>query len=359
MSKIISKEEYANYIDQIEQMIQNGSYKYQVVKELDISIEDINNIIEGLNDKTSSYYNVERYQKLLEKIRENFIGSLRKNEKFASPSFSSSKLTMIRMVLSGEFDLMRIARMRHKSVLFCLLELSNVKHEDYYEEVQNFLKPYGFDYASNQKKNTKQFSDYPRKTRQEFLLLALTYRISFKTMAKLLNTTVIDITNGFLSSMDMNDITLDALFMETINESSEEQEQTYQKAKQYLHKRNAYIQKLNQYSKENKEEKVSALKEMIQELHHEIDDYHLNETLKKASYTYTEEDKEIIARSILKYYISLNDATVRFHRHFSNLQDDMQTLAQKDEVFAKKYEVYKEYYQQKSALVLQYEGKSR
>ena len=302
--KSLPKEEYANYIDQIDAMILKGYYKYQIAQQLNISDRDVNKIINGLNDETSTYYNRERYQRLLEKIKENYIKAHVKNKSFGHPNLSANKLATIKLLLNDECDLNMAAMIRKKSIPFLLLELSTVLFEDYYEGIQQFLKPYGFAKEDNQIPIKKRFNEYPQNTKQEFLLLALTYRVSFKSMAKLLNTTVIDITSGFISCTDIHENTLDGLFIETLNESSEEQEQSYQKAKQYLHKRNAYIQKLNQYVKEKNEEKVSVFKEKIQELHHEIDDYNLQETLKKDFHMYTEEDKNIIVRSILKYYIS-------------------------------------------------------
>ncbi len=336
--KKVYKEEHPKYIDKIEERIMAGKTNIEIAQNLGIAPNAVGHIIESLNNPDSSLYNVNRYKKIMEKKKE-ILQKYQNKDYFlgTSPFLNKKRLGILKQLLAGEMDLVTAAKENQRSVLQFLLELSY--SSSFYNEIQEFLKPFGFAKEENDKVVKKSFQSYPLNLQKEMILMSLTYRVSFKSMAKLFNTTILDIAKAFLQ-IDLKDLTKDALFLETLNEAPEVEEYAYQKAKNYLIRRNKIIMYLNQYTKNKDTEKMLAMKEKLKELNHEIDDSVITQLIQKRSQTLTQEEKDKYARFMLKYYMSLENGEKILHRDSKNLKKDMQDLALRDSTFAQKYDLY-------------------
>ncbi len=337
---MINIEDYPKYIDIIEEKIMMGEFNSQIAKELHISRNVLPKIIRSLNDPSSSIYNVERYNKILQKQDELLRKSHLDNDYF----INGQSLGILKKLLAGEIDLRMAAKERRTFVVQFLLELSNNKVASYYEAIQKFLKPYGFAKEDNQKEVKKPFSEYPNNFKKEMLLLALTYRVSFKSMAKLLNTTVLDIAKGFMSVMDFN--VSDMLFLDTIGNDLNTELNAYENAKNYLLRRNALVRYLNTSINHNDQEKKEFIKEKIRNLQHEIDDSKIEKILNKGKKSYTIEEKDTIARYTVKYYLSLMSASNILHMEAKKIKEYIFDLAERDAIFSGSLDFYCKIYKE-------------
>ena len=329
----LEKSDYIKYIDPIEEKVMSGENYIQIALELNISRNIIPKIIELLNDSSSVAYDPERYKRIVQKYKNVLYRDLSYN-KISDFQF----LEIVKKLLAGEIDLKKAASERKTSVVQVLIELSAITNPDYYEEIQKFLKPYGFAKEDNQREIKNPFSAYPNNFQKEMFLLALTYRVSFKSMAKLLNTTVLDIAKGFRTVMNFN---IDEfLFLETIGNDSSTEEIAYQKAKNYLAKRNTLVRYFNHYLHENQTEKKELIAEKLKELQHEIDDYKIKELLDKEKRYFTLEEKDTFARYFVKYYLGINYVSKVLRMDRRGIKSYMLDLAKRDALFSQYLDFY-------------------
>lgn len=183
---------------------------------------------------------------------------------------------------------------------------------------------------------------YSYKILKEIALVALTYRVSYKTIAKMFNTTIEDVQSTFRNLDDFS-ISLYYLDRETINEDEISERKAYECAKLYFKKRNELYKKL----KDSSENREDIIKE-IDELHHDIDDYHISILKNKTYYELSEIDREKIARYRLKYYLSRRNISSCFKIDKTVIPKIEQELAQKDPIYSRKLELLNYTYDRKN-----------
>ena len=176
-------------------------------------------------------------------------------------------------------------------------------------------------------KDNMKLQDVSLKKLKEIALVALTYRVSFKTLAKMFGTTIedVDISCSYLDNLELP---LYYLKVETQNENEEFEKIAEKNARLYFQKRNKLYERL----KKEPEKKTEILKQ-ITDLYHTIDDYEISRLLNKKAFTFDEFEQEIVAKYRLKYYCSLR-------RTQKNLGIDVDFIVKFEEILAKKDPIY-------------------
>lgn len=168
---------------------------------------------------------------------------------------------------------------------------------------------------------------------KEIALVALTYRTSYKTLAKILNTTEDDVSQAFLYLSDLSDA-LYYLNQETLNENEIAEKEAYFKTKNYFSKRTKLYSKLNNPNYTRQE-----VLEEINDLVSEINDHEVSIIMNKNYRKLTEADYEAIARFRLKYYYSIRAITRNFKISKEKINKVETELAKKDPIYSDKLDL--------------------
>lgn len=168
----------------------------------------------------------------------------------------------------------------------------------------------------------------------EIVLLALTYRLSLKSLCEIYKTSEEDIKNAILKLKEENlSRALYFLNIETINEDEETKEYSKNKVMYYIKKKNLLLKKM---VGTNDSKRKDDYKILIKELYHQIDDTIVNNTIGKKLSDLTDEEKDALASYRLKYYCSLTLAKKVLHRDKQSIINIEQQKALKDPIFARK-----------------------
>jgi hypothetical protein len=187
--------------------------------------------------------------------------------------------------------------------------------------------------------------NFKDQTKKEIVLMMLTYRLSLKNTAKLLNIAENEVVNlcDSVTAHDKNMTdALEILNIETKNELEEVSKIAYNNALEYWNLRNTIIKGINQAKNKKDEEKLKRLREKRKELYTEIDDTKLIETFKVTHLN--EEQKEQIARFRLKYGLSLQNYYSLIHRGKDTVRISCEELSKKDPIYRDKLEMLNSYW---------------
>ena len=174
---------------------------------------------------------------------------------------------------------------------------------------------------------------------KEIILVALTYRVSLKSLAILFNTSIEDIKQTFLF-FDFDYLeSLNFLHIETQNETKEEEKIAYEKAEIYFYLRSKLILAIKGT---NHLETKENYKHLRMNLLKEIDDSFIKRIAGRKISAITIQDREYIARYRLKYYFSMAECSEKLKRSSEFIRACEEELALKDEIYAKKLAVLNE-----------------
>lgn len=173
---------------------------------------------------------------------------------------------------------------------------------------------------------------------KEVVLVALTYRVSYKNLARIFNTTIDDVKEAF-AILDFDTKALYFLNEETKLEDEINEKYAYTYAKNYFNKRNKIIRGLQTAT--DKEE-IEKLKLELKELHRLIDDSLVNESKDKK--VLNSEEKEAIAKYRLKYHLSLTSMKDIVKRDIGTIKNLENELAEGNEIYKEKLEELNNYY---------------
>ena len=176
------------------------------------------------------------------------------------------------------------------------------------------------------------------KVLKEVVLVALTYRVSYKNLARIFNTTIDDVKESF-AILDFDTKALYFLNEETKLEDEINEKYAYTYAKNYFNKRNKIIKGLQTAT--DKEE-IAKLKLELKELYRLIDDSLVNESKDKK--VLNNEEKEAIAKYRLKYHLSLNSMKDIVKRDKDTIKKFEYELAESNEIYKEKLEELNNYY---------------
>lgn len=176
------------------------------------------------------------------------------------------------------------------------------------------------------------------KVLKEVVLVALTYRVSYKNIAKIFNTTVEDVKEAF-ELLDFNTNALSYLNEETILEDEINEKYAYVHAYNYFKKRNSIIKELKN---SNDKVKIIELKNELKLLHRLIDDSIVLDSKDKKYLS--EEEKDSLARYRLKYYLSITSMKSVTNRSKETIRSCESQLAEKDLIYQEKLEELNNFY---------------
>lgn len=294
----LQKQKDKEYIDKIINCILNGKAKGETQIETALSYNKMNGYVELLNDPTSDFYNPELYKTLQIKWEENTVNKMRQN---------------------GRENKVYLVDINNRNCSPLLKYLEEVKKKEETVEEASLKK-------------------YPQQVQLELLLMALTYRVSFKTIAKWFHTSIADVIETFIKFNSLFDSVV-GLFEETVNEDEINEKKAFAHAKEYWNNRNTLIKKLNAAKKSNDKEAIAEIKSKIKELHALIDDTRLDEISTKQFVNLTSEERGIIARYRIKYNLSHHEVEKRLSFSRENIKKCEEELALKDPVYDEKFDI--------------------
>lgn len=264
------------------------------------------------------------------------IGRLKTEEILSKNKFNFSKIQdrryqYAKKVASFELSIIEASHELKIPLLDFFTYLIEIKDEELKELLEPILFPLGID---DSKQARISLQAYPKNVQKEFLLLSLTYRVSFKSLARIIGSTVEDILYTFLSFEEYFD-SVNYLFFETMNEDEFSEKLAFTNAKKYYLKRNKLIKALKE-AMGGKEE----LKQQIQKLHQEINDSLLTSIVQKDGKNLTQNERDFLAMYPIKYGLALMECERKLfisRKTFHKYQND---LAERKPIFADKLNIY-------------------
>ena len=196
-----------------------------------------------------------------------------------------------------------------------------------------------------QKNNSQSqdISDLSYNTIKEFINMALTYRVSYKSLAKLFSSTEEEIRNTFLQFPGYK-FALEQLDIETRYEIEINERVAYLQALSYLQNRSKILKKINIAKKDQNQLEINNLKIQFKQLNSLIDDSIVYRTIGKPLIKLTKLERESISKYHLKYYTDIGTCSEKLRRNKKTIEMLDQELAEKKTIFGEKIERLYDYY---------------
>lgn len=343
----IEEKDYPEYLDKIEHYIENKYLVSEICDTLCISDYLYHKIFNSLNDPSSFNYNSSRYERLKSKIAKNASEKIAENSSAnESTSFLAEnflfKLEVTKRVAKGEINVSAAANELHMSIFRYFLYIIELKDIELRNSLRPVLQSYG---VFMNEGSTKSLMSYPLEIQKEIVLMALTYRISYKNLAKMFKVSLKNVIETFNSFTELS-FSLGYLFLETYSEDEINEMKAYNDAMLYWRKRNELIKSLNEARKNKEEEKVKQIKIEIEELHSKIDDRQILNLKEKKATDLTQEERDLIAKYQLKYYLSSIECGKQLNYNTETIQRCSANLAERNMIFAEKMVLHNQVYQE-------------
>lgn len=207
-----------------------------------------------------------------------------------------------------------------------------------------------FNLESSLKPENSVFAQFSENKRKEIILMALTFRLSYKTLAAMFGTTIEDIV-VYLEGISATKHAMQFLNIETINESFRLEIKAYQSAKKYWDERNHLINAIKEIQKnsnikvnESTEDAISTLKTELKELRKQIDDSIVIGTKNKRINELTDEEKNALARYRLKYASTIRQCVDMLYFDRYSMQKLEKELSKLDPIFKEKIDRLNSYW---------------
>lgn len=179
----------------------------------------------------------------------------------------------------------------------------------------------------------------------EIALMALTYRVSYKNLAKLLKISEEEISSS-LESLSEFSLPLYQLKKETINEDKINERVAYINARNYLLERNKLIMELREAKRTKTPDEVKKCQENIKKHFAKVDDTIVASTIGKRTQELTEKELESITRYRLKYGLSKKACSSIIRRGTKTIKALEERLAEKNPIFKEKIEDLDQYWKE-------------
>lgn len=178
---------------------------------------------------------------------------------------------------------------------------------------------------------------------KEIALLALTYRVSNKNLASLLDTSSEEIREALNDLIEFQ-IPLYWLRRETEFEDEIDERVAYIHAQNYLNKRKKLMKELKVAKETKDEEKIKEAQANLKEHFKEIDDTFVSQTIGKRLNELTTEEREAISKFRLKYGLAKRVCSKELGRPRKTIDRLDQELAEKNPIFRDKVELLNAYW---------------
>lgn len=347
----INEKDYGEYLDKIEYYINNKCLVGEICESLHLSDYEFHKIVNALNVE-GEFYNPKRYERIKKRINQNAIEI--RIEKLPIPSnindflfHANQKLEITKKVAIGEISVFEAANLLNLKLFNYFLYILKLKEEELKNSLRIVLEPYGVFINENSPKSLQSKS---LNAQREIVLMALTYRVSYKTVARMFGVSLRDVIETFKTFDDYMS-SLECLFFETWCESEIFEKKAKENARNYWNKRNVLVNASNNSSKKIKqmeegkekeieEEKLEEMKRRLKDLRIEVYDTFIPILKCKNARDYTEEEQDLIARYVLKYYYSFRICGKQLGIDRTTFSDYIKSLAARDPIFAEKINYY-------------------
>lgn len=341
-TKISRAQKYIQDVEETADYILEGHILEEAAKKFGVKTNTIKSRIEALNDVSKDTYNLKKYAEV-KNILDSFDAKT-KQEKEKQLELEKEKILTLFRKGHSLFETKQFLGIH--SLTEEIYKGLNDSESPYYEpETYKFIEETKQEKFENNKnnivKNNKKtkleksvFKTFSLGLRKEIMLMALTYRLSFKTIAKMFGTAVEDVPNLMNGIYQDMYTAMNWLDMETKYESFRFEIFAYKNAKKYWDER-------NRIRKEIKENKMT--KEDLKEHHKQIDDTVVMSLVGKNGNSLTEEEKEKVVRYRLKYGYSHRKAEGVTGFNYNAIASWEQNLSEKDVIFREKVEQLNSY----------------
>lgn len=345
----VSETEYQDYLDRIENYIDEKCLIVDICKALSITNNEFHKIVNSLNNPQSSNYNPIRYEKLKTRIKQNAnerkaeASSINKIPCFAYDK-TDLKLEITKKVTRGEINVSAAASELHMPLIEYILYILELEDTELKNILRTLLQPYGVFINED---STKNLMAYSLKMQKEIVLMALTYRVSYKTIAKMFGVSFKNVIETFETFSDLYP-SLCYLFLETYNEDEFHEKKAYNDAMLYWRERNELIKSLKEAKQNKEEEKFNQIRIQLKKLYSKIDDTIVVSLKEKKATDLTQEESDLIAKYQLKYYLSERLCATQLGFSRNTIQNCSKSLAERNMIFAEKIALHNSVYQEKS-----------
>lgn len=331
-------------IDDIEKLVFQDKTLKEIAIILDCSVSTISRDLNRLQN-SNSIEDQNRYKKIKKQVDINSLAKVRKtaieNREYLNKIVVNNKKSIIiQKIANGEMNVFDAANEMHMSIYDFFLYILKLK--DVELTLQTILQPYG---VFLNEESTKNLMTYPLKTQKEIVLMALTYRVSYKTIAKMFGVSMKNVIETFKTFNDLS-LSLDFLFLETYCEDEINEKKAYSDAKKYWKKRNELITSLNEARKNSDGEQAKQIKIQLDELRSEINDRCVLNLKEKKATDLTQEERDLVAKYQLKYYLSSSECGRQFGFDKNTIQRYSASLAERNPIFAEKMILHHKCYQE-------------
>lgn len=362
----ISENEYEEYLNKIEYYVNNKCSVEEIQEYLHISDYEFKKILNSLNVE-GEFYNPERHERIKTQMNQNAMET--RIEKLIRPSFEvkrflyhekNQRLEITKKVANGEISVLEAANILNMKLYNYFLYVLKLKEEELKNSLRIALEPYGVFINENSSKSLQSKS---LNAQREIVLMALTYRVSYKSVAKMFGVSLKDVIETFKTFEDYMS-SLECLFFETWCENETFEKKAQENARNYWNKRNALVNASNKISerkktmedgeeKEIEEQKIVEIKRRLKELRIEVYDAFIPILKDKNVRDYTEEEKDLIARYVLKYYYSFRICGEKLGVDRTTISGYIKNLVERDPIFAEKIIYYESVKQERSDYFLE------
>lgn len=234
-----------------------------------------------------------------------------------------------------------------------IAEILETSEETIKEDLTTNLKNLNPELAKEVKQHKNVFgtkkvkvSDFNKQLIEELILLSLTYRISYKSMAQLLKTTEEDVKENF-EKVDKFYIPLYYLVVETCNEDEINERYAYIKGHNYLTERKKIVKEINDAKAAKDQNALESAQEKFRKLMTLIDDSIVSSLTDKKPSTFTEQEKEAVSRYRLKYAMAKKECARRIGHSAKTILSLDQELSEKNVIFKEKIERLDDFWREK------------
>lgn len=340
---IIAPEEYGNYIDDIERCIFEGHLYKETAKLINISRNYVNLIIEDLNNSNSSIYDEERYKAIKEQHNKLMALKFAEGGKRGKNNYLKKAVVLpyekyIDLIVSGKMSILEAVKLSNAKTLDLIIYLINIKDSEIQEKLYPILNEFDVFLNFNNGKN-KPLKNKSLKVRQEIILVALTYRVSFKSLAKMFRTSVLDIIESF-RNCGYYIYSLDKLFLETLHKDENYEKLAFANAVKYFNERKRLLELIEYYKIQKDQEKVKELRMELKNLRELVDDTIVERTIYKNVNDLSNVEKDLIAKYPLKYFVSLKEAGRILKRDYLLIAKYIEDLSERNIIFKEKMQIH-------------------
>lgn len=291
----------------------------------------------ALNDPNSLIHDEERYNRLKKQQYKNIIQDIQDRKFQCAFPTDSKQSIIINKIATKTITLEEGAKALNIPIEILVIKLKQVKNKDLVLGITEVLKENGYATSNNK----KPLSSFSSGVQEEIVLMALTFRLSETSVGEIIHRTKEEVHELFRNpQFESYRHALNELYLETVEETEELKNYSYNLGKCYWERRKELIKGKISAQKGNNLELVEDLKKQLQEHRTKIDDTIIKRAKKKKFSELTMEEQDALAYSILKYYFPKNEAERRLNFNVVHLNICIKNLLAKDPFYAEKMKRY-------------------